>query len=202
MITLILPRKPDIEMKKVIFLLLIFFPAAWGDSETLDPDHVSTPDQWTNVGGANKVASVTDDVDDNNIDEITQGEIQRFTLEDSGDIGSNDRIDSVVIYCRMTTPSGSGVVARVNHIVSSTVYGTGRTLTGTWTDYYDSYSQVPGGGDWSLDDINNLEIEVEAVTIPTLKRAKCTRMSVTVYYTPAPPAARRRLYQQLLLMGD
>jgi len=189
-------------MKYLIQMLLIFTSAAWGNSEILYADLVTAPDQWANVGGANKVESVSDDVDDNYIDETAQGEKQRFTVEDAGDIGSFDIVDSIVVHSRMKTPSGTGVVARINHIVSSSANGTSRTLSGAWTDYTDTYSTDPDGNDWSLTSINNLKIEAEAVTIPILKRAHCTRMYVVVYYTPASPAYRRRICQQQMLMGD
>jgi len=189
-------------MRYVFLLILAFTAAVRAESEVLHADSVSSPDQWANVGGANKVESVSDDVDNNYIDETTQGEKQRFTLENAGDMGPNDIIDSVVIHSRMKTPSGTGIVARVNHIVSSTENGTDRTLATTYTNYSDAYSTDPDGNDWSLTNINNLKIEAEAVTIPTLKRAYCTKMYAIVYYTPATPTYRRRIYQQLMLAGD
>lgn len=189
-------------MRFLFLLILLLGSPVWADSETINPDSVSTPDQWNNVGGANKVVSVTDDVDANLIEEISQGQKQRFTMKDPENIGENDKIDSIVIYCRLKAPSGTGVVARVNHIVSSTTYGTSRSLAGSWVDYYDTYSQAPEGGDWSLGAINDLKIEADAVTIPVLKKASCTKMHVTVYYTPAAPVSRKRTYQQLMLMGE
>jgi hypothetical protein len=189
-------------MRYLFLVILIFHSAARGDSEILYVDSVSSPDQWDNVGGASKVASVSDDVDDNYIDETNQGEKQRFTVEDSEDIGPSDKIDSIVIHGRMKTPSGTGVVARVNHMVSSTTNGTSRTLAGTWTNYTDTYFTDPDGYDWSLSSINNLKVEAEAVTVPVLKRAHCTKIYVVVYYTPTAPSFRRRIYQQKMLMGD
>ena len=189
-------------MRYLYLTIMIFYSAARADSEILYAISVSSPDQWDNVGGANKVESVSDDVDDNYIDETTQSERQRFTVENPGDIGSLDIIDSIVIHSRMKTPSGTGVVARANHIVSSTASGTSRTLTGLWTDYTDSYSTDPDGYDWSLSSINDLKVEAEAVTVPILKRAHCTKIYVVVYYTPAAPVYRRKIYQQQMLMGD
>ncbi|UCE65313.1 MAG: hypothetical protein JSU85_10605 [Candidatus Zixiibacteriota bacterium] len=191
-------------MRYLFLTLLIFYSAAQGDSEILYADSVSSPDQWINVGGASKVESVSDDVDGNYIDEITQGEKQRFTVEDAGDIGPLDIIDSIVIHSRFKTPSGTGVVARVNHIVSSTANGTSRTLTGSWANYTDTYSTDPDGGGWSLPSINNLKVEAETVTVPALKRAQCTRIYIVAYYTPVPaaPVYRRRIYQQQMLLGD
>ncbi len=189
-------------MKKFLLIILIAASAVRGESETLYCDSISSPDQWTNFGGADKVESVSDMVDNNFIDEMTQGEIQRFTLQDPDGIGQYDQIDSIIVKSRMYTPSGTGTVARVNHIVSSTAYGTNRSLAGTWTDYQDAYSTDPDGGDWSLGDIINLKIEAEAVTLPILKRARSTRMYVVVFYTSFTSAYRRRINQQLMLMGD
>lgn len=191
-------------MRYLFLIILLFCSTARGDSEILYANAISSPDQWANVGGANKVESVSDDVDDNYIDETTQGEKQRFTVEDAGDIGPFDIIDSIVVHSRMKTPSGTGVVARVNHIVSSTANGTGRSLTGSWINYTDTYSTDPDGSEWSLSSINNLKVEAEAVTIPVLKRAHCTKIYIVAYYTPvsAAPGYRRRIYQQQMLMGD
>ncbi|UCC79004.1 MAG: hypothetical protein JSW64_12100 [Candidatus Zixiibacteriota bacterium] len=190
-------------MRFIIPIILILASSVYGDSETLDPDSVSTPDQWANVGGANKVESVSDNVDDNYIDETTQGEKQRFTVENAGDIGPGDIIDSIVIHSRMKTPSGPGAEARVNHVVDSIAYGTTRALQGTYTNYSDTYSMNPEGGGWTLSDIDNLKVEADAVTIPILKRAFCTKIYVVVYYTPAAPAYyKRRIYQQSMLTGD
>ena len=191
-------------MRYLFLILLVFYSVARGDSEILYADSVSLPDQWDNYGGANKVESVSDDVDDNYIDETTQGEKQRFTVENAGDIGPLDIIDSIVVHSRMKTPSDPGTVARINHIVSSTANGTGRTLTGSWINYTDTYSTDPDGNGWSLTSINNLKVEAEAVTIPILKRAHCTRIYIVAYYTPvsAAPGYRRRIYQQQMLLGD
>jgi len=189
-------------MNKTLLLFLLFASIVRGDTETLYCDTVSSPDQWTNFGGADKATSVSDTIDDNFIDETTQGQIQRFTLVNPANIDETDRIDSIIVRCRLMTPSGAGVVARANHIVSSTAYGTNRNLTSSWADYQEAYSTDPAGNDWTLSNINSLKIEAEAVTIPILKRARCTRIFVEVYFTPVPAAPRRRIYQQYLLMGE
>lgn len=176
-------------MKRLILILtLILSPAmAWGDSETIEPEAVGSPDEWDNSGGANKTASVTDDVDGNYILEVTDEQMQRFRNSDPSGIDPEDDIDSVKTFWRaQDNGSGNNRVQIHQYVGANSNDGANIALTASWADYEDNFALAPDGGAWTLSDVNDMFIEAHCTAIGGLRQVQVTKIYHIVYYTPAP----------------
>ena len=157
--------------------------------ENINPDATSNPNQWFNIGGANKVASVTDAIDANYIIESTLNEIQRFTLVNPAGIGPADKINSVKTFFRAQETDAT---EKLNlKIRSSQVIGINKNtdaadtnLSRRWVNYNgDTFIEKPGGGGWDLAALNSLEIEIKCTAVESFQSVKVTRFYAVIDYT-------------------
>jgi hypothetical protein len=169
-------------------LLILLIPATlWAEYEDIEPTGVGTYDSWINVGGATKVASVTDDVDNNYIYcTSSKDHYQDFNLSDPGDIEAGDTIDSVVTYWR-GRKSGIGPAAAICNQVYGASKNTGYepTLTTSWTDFTEAFTTAPGGGSWTLAIVNALVVQMDATERDATNYPQSTKIYLRLFYTPA-----------------
>lgn len=144
---------------------------------------VDVPDHWTNVGGADKVASVTDGTDGNYINEVNADSSQRFLLVDPG---ADILIDSVKLEGRMQKTGASTVTIALVDSSNGTVRdGTSNSMTTSWAAYNEVYTTRPGGGPFTLANLDEIAIGVKAPALPGLHNARCTKLDFIAYMSAA-----------------
>lgn len=145
----------------------------------------SGEDNWTLSVGSSKVAACqTPDDDASSYISASTAVRQRFSLSDPTLIGSGDVINSVTLRVRTqrgTTPAGS----TRGFIYLGGVYANGTTLAGTagFTSQSDVFTEKPGGGSWTLTDLQNLEAGIEN-TIGG-RTMRCTTVEIIVDFSSA-----------------
>jgi hypothetical protein len=167
-------------------------------------DTVLTENQWTNVGGASKVASITDAVDANSVTEVTQGQVQRFTFANQS-LPAGAIIDSIRVESRgkeydaaPTSPNKYGHRLRMD---GNTNYCDGPTLTGftsSYVTYANKFTGSPSGagvcyGIWSAPRLDSSNLQFNATFIGTGDTIFCTFAKIYICYT-VPPACEFRLH--------
>jgi hypothetical protein len=158
-------------------------------TENLAATAVGNYDQWENVGGADKVASVAlpDDGIATNLRTYFNGYRQSFTLATSS-IPAGSTINSVSVRSRLGTYEGSDVDStRVFLRLGGTNADTSARTCQAWVGglqpgyvYIDEISR-PGGGSWTLSDLATLEVGVACE--PGSNWAGVTTLYVIVDYT-------------------
>lgn len=164
--------------------------------EVLQVSAVSSPNSWTLGAGTDKVAAVQspDDADTTYVAATPSGSDveQQYALANPIGIGPNDTILSVKVISRVRKVSGAAGMYRHAAVLSGNVSpGGSKVLTTSYADYQDAFSAKPGGGSWSLADVQNLEVRVVAENGSVGERLTTLRVEVT--YEPAPIAAKRHL---------
>lgn len=154
--------------------------------ETLAMAAVSSPDSWTLGAGASKVVAVaTNDGDTSFINSgTTNGTQEQFSTNDPATIGAGDAIASVAI--RATCKRGGSQNA--NYVVTAVVgantsAGATQTSTSVYAETTDTFATKPGGGAWTLADVQALEVRIQNAQG---RDVRCTLLVVDVTYTPAP----------------
>jgi hypothetical protein len=145
---------------------------------------VGSPDTWTLTAGSTKVAACQTP-DDDGTSYITSptanNSEQRFSLDDPTLIGSGDTINSVQVRIRHQrggTPPGT---IQAFLVLSTNVsFGTSTTTGAGWVDLTENISK-PGGGSWTLTDLNNLVVGVRNTT--NGRAVFCTTIEVIADYT-------------------
>jgi hypothetical protein len=154
-------------------------------TETLVCDAVGSTDNWSLAAGSTKVAAVaTDDGDTSRIESgTTSGTIQQFTLANPANIASGDTINSVTLYAvckRGGTPPGNYTVSAV--LGANTTDGTSRTSGASYAETSETFSARPGGGAWTLTDVNNLVLQIRNTQT---RNILATQLYAVVDYTVA-----------------
>jgi hypothetical protein len=170
--------------------------------EYIDPDADTAPDDWTNTGGANKLASITDNVTANYISETTDEQAEEFGMANPTSIAGDDTIDSVKFIWR-GKDGGSGNNRAMPRIIvgADTSDGTSVALLTTWAYYEDNFTTAPDAGAWTLTDLNSLEIWMQCKAISNTVFAE--RAFIRIYYTTAAgvggdyPMRRRHMIEKL-----
>lgn len=148
---------------------------------------VGNYDQFTNVGGATKLISVSPPDDDSAtfIREYHLNYRQSFTLAASA-IPAGSTINSVTVHSRLATTEGAAgdfikaflrlggvdVDSAAHHVFPQFDH---------FTDFDDTLAR-PGGGAWSIADLATLEIGVAVAVINFW--ADCTTLYAVIDYTP------------------
>jgi len=158
-------------------------------TETLVCDAVGTTDNWTLAAGSTKVAAVaTDDGDTSRIESGTTSDtIQQFTLANPTAIASGDTINSVTLYAvckRGGTPPGNYTVSAV--LGGNTSDGTSRTSGASYAATSETFTTKPGGGAWTLTDVNNLVLQIRNTQT---RNILATQLYAVVDYTVASVSA-------------
>lgn len=166
------------------------------DTETLRPSEAG---DYTNITSQfpdstehwDKVDEVTADEWTTYVSQVTDSELKDvYGLENPSDIGGADTINSVTVHFRVSTWNTSTTVKAIPYLR----LGTDETA-GTEVSFFQGdtgwlqESEVlarPGGGDWSLADLNNLQVGIGIWNTSALGRGSgCTQIYVVVDYTPA-----------------
>lgn len=180
------PRSPLIIIP-VILMMVILPTSAFAEYEDIEPETVGSPDQWQTFGGPNKIILVTDTDDFTYIYEDSAGHVQVFALTDPSGISGNDTIDSVnVIWRAQDNGNGTNEGRVILYLSGNTETGPAVGLTASWINYDHSFPDRPGGSGWAVDDVNDLEIQTECVSVAKSRQVRCSRIYVRIYFTPAP----------------
>jgi hypothetical protein len=186
---------------RTLLIILLLPVMAWAETEDLECATTTTPDDWTNEGGANKVASVSDAVDANYIWESTDEEQQKFRVEQTSDIGESDVIDSVKTMWRgQDNGTGANKVTIHQYVGVNSNDGSDINLSTSWTDYEDNFALAPAGGSWTLAEVDSLDLQAHCTAVGALKQVRVTRLYARVYYTPATGGAYQG--QVIIIGGD
>lgn len=102
------------------------------------------------------------------------------------DFSGSGTLDSVVvtIRCAKSAAAGTNTAQTLIRVNSKDSLGTSNTVTTTFADYRYQYAQKPGGGSWTVADVNALEIGAKLIASATGGNTKCTQVFATVYYAP------------------
>jgi len=140
------------------------------------------PDNFTLAAGADKVTAVA--VNDGNTSYLTSGSAantqQQFALANPAHIQPGDTINSVTLRAtcsRNSTPAGSIVLTAVlgGNASAGATHGTGNG----YADFTDTFTSRPGGGAWTLKDVQNLEIRIQNTQSRDIA---CTRFDALVSF--------------------
>jgi len=147
----------------------------------LDPTAVSSPDLWTNVGGANKVISVNlpDDEATTRIQSTTPGDTQYFALENMP--ANANVINSVVQTSRASESAADASFKSRIKTGLTDIAGATNALTTSWVNYDDVWATAPGGETWTVALLDDTELAVEHVS-DTGQFSRVTSMYLTVVY--------------------
>ncbi|MCX6835702.1 MAG: hypothetical protein NTW07_11330, partial [candidate division Zixibacteria bacterium] len=96
--------------------------------------------------------------------------------------GATGTIQSVTVYCRARRTQNQGDVQLVIYMGGSEYRGTTRTLTGSYTNYSQTWTTKPIGGSWGWADITNLQAGVRMSGQNINFPAYCTQVWVEVVY--------------------
>ena len=166
-------------------------------AETVEIDValIGTYDDWVLGAGTSKVDAVQspDDGDTSYIENATGGTRQSYSLS-SHNIPEGSVINSVTVrgWARKTVNPGVnirfGLVLGANESGWTVDHGTLATSYGEFT----AELSRPGGGSWSLADIDTLEI---GVTISAARDTRVSTLTAIVDYTPPDPAFTQKQFR-------
>jgi len=94
-------------------------------------------------------------------------------------------INSVKVYCRakaIAYSSGTAPTLQLGLYLSDYSYGAEQTMSDDWAEYNSTISR-PGGGSWSLDDLNSLQALCIISEQSYLYRGHISKLWVVVDYT-------------------
>jgi len=162
----------------IIFICLFFAMGAYANTEQLEVVSVSTPAEWEAYNAVDAVDAVDTDDDDTEylrtITQVAQYDKHRYNL---ADITTIEAIDSVTVTFRVKTDDANG---RANIFVSGdSTLGTSRSVA-SFTTYTETLAK-PGGGAWTVSDVNSMQIEAEVAYVSIGGYIYCSRLYVTVY---------------------
>lgn len=163
----------------------------------IEADATGSPDNWSNIGGANKVASVTDFIDDNYITTSAATGKQRFTLGNPSGIDGGDQIDSVeTFWWGRDNGSGNNRVQMHQYVGANSNDGANVSLTESFVGYTDVFTLAPDGGAWTLTDLNDLQIEAHCTAIGAFRSVDVAKIYLIVYFTEAGAPAEQTSYRR------
>jgi len=145
---------------------------------------IGTHDAWALAAGASKVIAVAEPDDDGTtrINTSTLNAKQSFNLDNLP--GGASAIVSVTTVARFNETAASATTMRAFLLLAgATVNGATRNPGGAWTTYSEEIAK-PGGGTWSVADVNALEVGCEEVA-DSVESAQCTTLYVEVVYDSA-----------------
>lgn len=174
-------------MKSLLTLLLCLMAvSAYSATATLNPDGTTSPDDWTNVGGASKTASLSDATDGNYVYATTAGHQQYVTFGNMS-VTSGAYIDSVKSSVRQ---SKSGIAATAFWRLKQGAAGTDSIgyysggATDAWADKDTVFHTAPDGGAWTVSKVNDLVMNLDDHSNVVSAELRVTKITLTVYYTP------------------
>lgn len=96
-------------------------------------------------------------------------------------------INSVTAYWRYRGTATGGETQLEFNVSGAFFAGPTRTLNTYWTTWSVTRDERPGGGSWTWDDIDALELRVYLSSPSSGTQARCTQAYVVVDYTPPTP---------------
>jgi hypothetical protein len=179
--------------KRILFLFIFLLAcSAQAGSEIIYPESVGTLDEWTNVGGADKIASLTDADDASYINSSngSTNDTQEVNVSDLTVAEGADVIDSVRVFWRT---SENGIVAamegRASIMIGSDVLnGTTRSFSGTGiiVEYTESFTSPPGSrGTWDIVEVDSLVTRLAVTTASAGDHVRVYKMYIEVFFTSA-----------------
>lgn len=96
--------------------------------------------------------------------------------------GVTGTIQSVTVYCRARRTQNQGNVMLVIYMGGSEYRGTSQTLTGSYTNYSQTWATKPTGGSWGWADITSLQAGVRISGQNSNFPSYCTQVWVEVVY--------------------
>jgi len=160
-------------------------------TEILNPDGEGYYITWI-LNDTTKPSAVSDDSDSTYVSTDTEDNRQTFTLSDPIDIKGADTINWVQVFYRSWAVGSRGpermdVIERLSS--TDRDQGNNQVITrGSWNEY-SGIQQVekPGGGNWLLIDLQNLEVGIEASTLEGGEELRVSKIWVVVDYTLGGP---------------
>lgn len=152
-------------------------------TEVLAASAVSGANNWNNSGGANRVVSVAlpDDDDTTYISSPNvAGTQQQYAVANPAVVGGSDTINSVTIKARTKGFSNTVTFNLVGVLGASNTPTAHNAANAVYGDFTNVMATKPGGGAWTLTDLQNLEIYIENTQARVMR---CTSLSVIVDYT-------------------
>ena len=163
--------------------------------ERINPDGVGSPDQWLQGAGTTKWQNMFDALDSTTIFTAITGFVNRFTMANPTAIVEADTINFITMHTRARRTAESGqsrIRMRVFDDATTFLDDNNIILTNSLVDYTSKqFPNTPGGGAWTLTDLNNMDIQMNAVSIPSFTFLQVVEYFVEIDYTPA---ATRRIF--------
>lgn len=151
---------------------------------TLTCDATSTPDDWTLIGVSKPLAVATDDGDTTYIRSEEVDTVQAFTLSTPVfdlPFGAVASVISVAVRSVAKQHEATGSSYRHQLAIASDVSESSiLEVTDTYATATTPLAR-PGGGDWTVDDLDGLVVRVYAVSAVT-RRVRVTLLVVDVEY--------------------
>jgi hypothetical protein len=178
---------------KLLFLFVILLAcSAQAGYEIIYPESVGTKDEWTNVGGADKIASLIDTVMANYIRAANNStdDTQEVNMADLTVAENNDVIDSVrVVWCAWEVGAGANISARASIMINTDVLnGTTRALDPDigdgCTEYVESFTSPPGSrGTWDIVEVDSLVTRLAVTASSAGDHPRVNYLYVEVFFT-------------------
>jgi hypothetical protein len=149
--------------------------------EVMPATDVGSSNNWSAIGTSNKVVAVA--VNDGTTTYIqssaTVPTVQQFQLTDPKYIQPGDPISSVTLRSTARR-SGSGSTSfRTAVVLGATAsYGASQGIGTSFADYEDAFGSRPGGGAWTLTDVQNVQMRIEN----TSRSVDCTKFDAYVTF--------------------
>ena len=180
-------------MKHLLLILFVLMMVTTANGatfyDTLEVTAVGSIDLWSLISGTTKVDAVDHDDDAKYIQEETQGEKQRYTLENMPAIkgtGTLGEIQEVKVFVRISTNKTTPIMRSNLELGGSITNGTTRSCTASWVTHSEVLAR-PGGGAWTTTNIDDLTVEVEMTYGIGGRYPQCSRLWVEIKYTDAIP---------------
>ena len=173
-----------IKITLLILAVLLSPLLVWADTEDIECDGTTPPNDWFNQGGLDKCDNVSDEVDNNfiyaNVDETKQ----RLTMANPTVVTGDDTIDSVKIMWRgIDDGTGPNNAQMHQYVDANSNDGADVSLTTSWVDYEDNFALAPDGSSWDMTDLNDLQLEAHCTSLGGGHLVGVTRLYARIYYT-------------------
>ena len=146
--------------------------------ETLQVSATATPDNWT---GATKATLVSDGLDATFINSGTSNNTQQqFAVTNSG-LPSFAVISNVALKSRCQRGGSQNCTFTMTAVLGANFSAGGsKTSTSTITAFTDNFATKPGGGSWTVSDVNSLEIRIQNTQA---RDCRAMQFNIEVTYT-------------------
>ena len=146
--------------------------------ETLQVSATATPDNWT---GATKATLVSDELDATFINSGTSNNTQQQFAVTNSSLPSFAVISNVALKSRCQRGGAQNCTFVMTAVLgANTSAGGSKTSTSTITAFTDNFATKPGGGSWTVSDVNSLEIRIQNTQA---RDCRAMQFNIEVTYT-------------------